>query len=63
MCRPLGEDLGKIATSIDGLLRGADSPSGLDGELRGMVGRAYAHRFTIFGWGWCGCGALEKKKT
>jgi HAE1 family hydrophobic/amphiphilic exporter-1 len=35
--RPLGEDLGRIATAIDGIIAGTKVPTGLTVTLRGMV--------------------------
>ena len=35
--RPLGEDLGRIATSIDSIVAGTEVPQGLKVTLRGMV--------------------------
>jgi HAE1 family hydrophobic/amphiphilic exporter-1 len=35
--RPLNEDLGRIATAIDGIIANAKIPDGLDVQLRGMV--------------------------
>jgi multidrug efflux pump subunit AcrB len=47
--RPLNEDLGKIANSIDGIIGGSKIPEGLSVSLRGMVQgmRASFRSFTI----------------
>jgi multidrug efflux pump subunit AcrB len=47
--RPLNEDLGKIATSIDGVIARTKKPEGLDVKLRGMVQgmRASFSRFAL----------------
>lgn len=47
--RPLSEDLGRIANSIDGIIAGTTVPAGLSVQLRGMVQgmRASFQSFTI----------------
>src|SRR5262249_53507776 len=47
--RPLGEDLGRIATSIDGIVARTKVPEGLSVKLRGMVQgmRASFTSFTV----------------
>ena len=50
--RPLGEDLGKIATAIDGIIADTKVPAGLDVTLRGMV-QGMRASFQSFGLGLC----------
>jgi multidrug efflux pump subunit AcrB len=50
--RPLGEDLGKIANGIDGIINRTKVPEGLDITLRGMV-QGMRQSFTRFGLGLC----------
>jgi multidrug efflux pump subunit AcrB len=50
--RPLEEDLGKIATSIDGVIADTKVPEGLDVTLRGMV-QGMRASFTSFALGLC----------
>jgi multidrug efflux pump subunit AcrB len=50
--RPLGEDLGKIANGIDGIIEGAKVPEGLNITLRGMV-QGMRQSFTRFALGLC----------
>jgi multidrug efflux pump subunit AcrB len=48
--RPQGEDLGKIATAIDRIIRDARPPDGVSISLRGMV-QGMRDSFTSFGFG------------
>ena len=50
--RPLEEDLGKIATAIDGAIAGTKVPDGLSVTLRGMV-QGMRASFTSFALGLC----------
>jgi len=50
--RPLGEDLGKIANSIDGIIGRSKVPEGLSITLRGMV-QGMRASFTSFTLGLC----------
>src|SRR6185295_7026140 len=50
--RPLGEDLGKIANSIDGIIADTKVPAGLKVTLRGMV-QGMRASFQSFGLGLC----------
>ena len=50
--RPLGEDLGKIANAIDGIVAGTKIPAGLKVELRGMV-QGMRASFRSFALGLC----------
>src|SRR3954470_12535735 len=50
--RPLREDLGKIAKSIDGIVAGTKVPEGLSVSLRGMV-QGMRASFTSFALGLC----------
>ncbi len=50
--RPLNEDLGKIATSIDGIIAGTKVPPGLKITLRGMV-QGMRASFRSFALGLC----------
>src|ERR1035437_43319 len=50
--RPLEEDLGKIATAIDGAIAGTKVPDGLSVTLRGMV-QGMRASFTSFAEGLC----------
>jgi multidrug efflux pump subunit AcrB len=50
--RPLNEDLGKIANSIDGIVAGAKIPEGLTVTLRGMV-QGMRVSFSSFALGLC----------
>jgi multidrug efflux pump subunit AcrB len=50
--RPLHEDLGKIATAIDGVIARTKVPEGLDVTLRGMV-QGMRASFTRFALGLC----------
>ena len=48
--RPTGEDLGKIANAIDGIVARTKIPEGLSVTLRGMV-QGMRQSFTSFGVG------------
>ncbi|MEO8128093.1 MAG: efflux RND transporter permease subunit [Bryobacteraceae bacterium] len=50
--RPLNEDLGKIASSIDEIIAGTEVPAGLKVTLRGMV-QGMRASFRSFGLGLC----------
>ena len=50
--RPLGEDLGRIATAIDGIIAQTSVPAGLTVTLRGMV-QGMRISFTSFAVGLC----------
>ncbi len=50
--RPLGEDLGRIATSINHILADTQVPEGITVTLRGMV-QGMFESFTRFGFGLC----------
>lgn len=50
--RPLGEDLGRIATSIDSIVGATQKPSGVTVTLRGMV-QGMRASFTSFALGLC----------
>jgi multidrug efflux pump subunit AcrB len=50
--RPLNEDLGKIATAIDGIIAQAKIPEGLHVTLRGMV-QGMRDSFSRFAFGLC----------
>ncbi len=50
--RPLGEDLGRIATSIDHILANSQLPEGMTVTLRGMV-QGMFESFKRFGFGLC----------
>lgn len=50
--RPLGEDLGKIAAAIDGIIADTKVPAGLDITLRGMV-QGMRASFQSFALGLC----------
>jgi multidrug efflux pump subunit AcrB len=50
--RPLNEDLGKVAASIDGIIARTKVPAGLNVTLRGMV-QGMRDSFSRFGFGLC----------
>jgi len=50
--RPLGEDLGRIATAVDEIIAKTKVPEGLTVTLRGMV-QGMRVSFTSFGYGLC----------